>query len=256
MGKRQKIVITALGGGALVFVAMTTSVASGFFEMILILVIVYLLSVWSLRPGLSSIEHLTLLALPITLTAGVVVLAERPNLLIPWKYFLPLVFSAGLYVTLLAENVFHVSYDRSIPLLRAARTVGYLLTLGSVFLLSSVVFSLHFSAFMNSVIMLVVGGTAVGQALWQVELARTSMRSLILAAAISALTVGEVALVVSFWPAAPLLDGLVMTTVTYFLIGMVLHNWQANLDKRTVVEYALVGSAMILVLLFGTSWGG
>jgi Protein of unknown function (DUF5656) len=254
--KRQKVVVTSLVGGALVFVAMMTSLTSGFFEMGVVLVVVYLLSIWALRPGLSSEEHLTLLALPIILTAGVVLLVELPNLLIPWKYFLPPIFSAGLYVTLLAENVFHVSYDRSIPLLRAARTVGYLLTLGSVFLFSSVIFSFHFPAFLNSLIMLVVGGAAVGQALWHVELARTSMRLLVLASTIAALTVGEVAAVISFWPAAPLLSGLVMTTVTYFLIGIVQHSWQENLDRRTVVEYVLLGSVMIVVLLLGTSWGG
>jgi hypothetical protein len=256
MNKRQKVVVTALAGGTLVFAAMTTSLASGLVEIVVMLIAVCLLSIWALRPGLSFEEHLTLLVLPVLLTAGIVLLAERPNLLIPWKYFLPPVFSVGLYVTLLAENIFHVAYDRSIPLLRAARTMGYLLTLGTVFLLSSVVYSLHFSVLVNSLIMLVVGGAAVGQALWQVELARTSFRSLVLASAISMLAVGEVAAVISFWPAAPLVDGLVMTTVTYFLIGMVQHSWQDNLDRRTVVEYVLVGTVMMVVLLLSTSWIG
>ena len=256
MSKRQRVVLVALLGGALVFSTMLTSLVSGVFEIALVLVTMFFLSMWALRPDLSFEEYLTLLALPMLLTSGAVLLAERPNLLVPWKYFMPPVFSAGLYVTLLAENIFHVSYDRSIPLLRAARTVGYLLTLGTVFLLSSVFYSLHFSAIVNGLVMFVVGGAAVGQALWQVELARTSVRNLILAAAISALAVGEVAVAVSFWPAAPLVSGLVMTTVVYFLIGMVQHSWQENLERRTVLEYLVVGLLMMAVLLLSTSWSG
>lgn len=256
MGKRQRVVLVALLGGALVFAAMMTSLASGFFEMGFVLVVMFFLSVWALQPGLTMEENLTLLALPMILTAGAILLAERPNLLIPWKYFLPPVFSGIMYVTLLAENIFHVSYGRSIPLLRAARTVGYLLTLGAVFVLSSVFFSLHFSAIFNSLGMFVIGGTSVGQALWQVELARTSLRNLVLASSIAALSVGEVALVISFWPAAPLVSGLVMTTVVYFLIGIVQHSWQNYLERRTVMEYLLVGLVMMAVLLLSTSWSG
>ena len=115
---------------------------------------------------------------------------------------------------------------------------------------------MHFSAVVNGLVMIIVGAAAVGQALWQVELARTSFRNLLLASVVSAISVGEIAAVISFWPAPPLVSGLVLTTITYFLIGMVQHSWQENLDRRTVVEYVLVGSAMLLVLLLSTSWVG
>ena len=39
------------------------------------------------------------------------------------------VYGVVVYINLLAENIFNVSAERNIPLLRAARTVGYLVTL-------------------------------------------------------------------------------------------------------------------------------
>src|SRR5207302_1560815 len=95
MSKRQKVVLAALAGGAVVFVAMMTSLVSGLVEIVVIVGVVSLLSRWVLGPGLSWEEHLTVLTLPMLLAGGVALLAERPNLLIPWKYFLPPGFGIG-----------------------------------------------------------------------------------------------------------------------------------------------------------------
>src|SRR5581483_10636832 len=192
MTKRQKIVITPIISAALVWLAMTTSfLGPGLVEVVLVMGIAYLLSAWALQPDLTGFEYVTLLALPTLLTAGVVLTAEIPNLPVPWKYFLPPVYGAGMYVTLLAENIFNVSAERQVPLLRAARTIGYLLTLGVTFLVGGLVFSRHLPAYFNALAMSVAGGAGVGQALWQVSLNQTSRRKLVLASIISGFSVGQ-----------------------------------------------------------------
>lgn len=256
MSKRQKIVFAAMISAGLALTALVTNFLPGLVEVVVVGGISYLVCAWALQPDLDGWEYATLLALPVMLTVGTVLTGEKQNLPVPGKYFLPVIYGGLLYLSLLAENIFNVSVHRTIPLLRAARTVGYLLTLATVFLLASLIFTLHVASYFNFLMLFLVGGVAVGQALWQVELAATNRRKLVLASLVSALSVGELGLVVSFWPAHPLAAGLVITTLVYFLIGMIQHDWQENLDRRTVVEYVLVGVAVLVLLIFTTSWTG
>jgi hypothetical protein len=240
----------------LLLVATSTSFVSTAFEAAAVVVIVYGLSVWSLQPGLNPEEFLTLLALPTLLTVGAVLLSEQLNV-VPWRYFLPVAFGVGLYLTLLVENIFHVAASQVIPLLRAARTVGYLLTLGTMFILATLVFNLRMISYVNALVMFLVGGVVVSQALWSVRSLGMQKRGWLLSASlVSALVMGELALLLGFWPVRPLMAGLVMATMTYFLIGVVEHDWQNNLDRRTVIEYTVVGSLVLLLLIFTTSWTG
>lgn len=256
MSKRQKIATAAVIAAALVFGAMQTSLAQGLIEFVIVLLAVYGLSVWALQPGLAGLDYLTLLALP-TLLAGAVMLSiEVQEIIPPWKYFIPLGFGIGTYIVLLSENIFNVSTQRLVPLLRAARTVSYLLTLAVTFVLATLIFNRSLAAAVNGAVLFLVGGAAVAQALWPVNLQQTTRRKLVLASLVSAVSVGELALVISFWPVAPLGAGLAITTLVYFLIGLIQHDWQENLTGRAVTEYLTVTLIVFLVLLFSTTWSG
>ena len=52
-----------------------------------------------------------------------------------WLTRIPVVvlYAVGIYALLLTENIYNVAADRTIALLRAAHSVGYLLTLDNVF---------------------------------------------------------------------------------------------------------------------------
>ncbi len=256
MTKRQKIVTAAILSAALIFIAMVTDFAPALAEVVLVTGLTYLLSAWALQPDLSGWEYATLLTLPTLLTVGTALTVEVPNLLVPWKYFLPPSYGAGMYVILLSENIFNVSAVRVVPLLRAARTIGYLVTLGVTFVISTLIFTRNLPAPANFLTMALVGGSSVGQALWQVELDKTDRRKLVLASMVSALSVGELALVLSFWPVSPLAAGLGLTTLVYLIIGLIQHEWQESLTRRAVLEYLVVSSAVLLVLILSTSWGG
>lgn len=256
MTKRRKIVLASIFAAGLALLTTIANLEPGALEVVGVMALVYLACVWALQPIKSGLEYWTLLALPILLTAGVVLTIQTPNLPIPWKYFLPPGYGAALYVTLLAENIFNVSGERHVPLLRAARTVGYLMTLGVVFLVSSLLFTRHLPGYFNFLIMFLVGGAAVGQALWQVLLNKTNRRKLVLASLVSAISTGEIALVISFWPVAPLAAGLAITTLVYVLIGLIQHDWQENLTRRAIMEYLFVSVGVFLALLISTSWSG
>lgn len=256
MTKRRRIVLASIFAAGLSLFTMIAGLEPEVLEVVAAMVLVYLACVWALQPIMSGLEYGTLLALPILLTVGVILTGETPNLPVPWKYFLPPGYGAALYITLLAENIFNVSGSRLVPLLRAARTVGYLMTLGVVFLVSSLLFTRHLPAFFNLLIMFLVGGAAVGQALWQVLLNKTNRRKLVLSSLVSAISTGELALVISFWPVAPLAAGLAITTLVYVLVGLIQHDWQENLTRRAILEYIVVSVGVFLALLLSTSWSG
>ena len=256
MTKRRKIVLASIFAASLALLTMVANLGPGLVEVVVVMGLVYLACLWALQPIASRLELITLLALPLLLTTGVILTSQTPNLPVPWKYFLPPGYGAALYVTLLAENIFNVSGSRHVPLLRAARTVGYLMTLGVVFLVTALLFTRHLPAYFNFLIMFLAGGAAVGQALWQVLLNKTNRRKLVLASLVSAISTGELALVISFWPVAPLAAGLAITTLVYVLIGLIQHDWQENLTKRAIMEYLFVSVGVFLALLFSTSWSG
>lgn len=256
MTKRQKIVIASILAAGLSFVAMVTDLGPGLVEVVIAMGLVYLVATWALQPDIEGVEFATLLALPLLLTAGVVLTAEFENLPVPWKYFLPPSYGAGMYLILLAENIFNISEERQVPLLRAAQTIGYLLTLGATFLVATLIFAKHMPAWANFLSAFLVGGMAVGQALWQVQLGKTNIRKLVLDSIVSGLSVGELALVISFWPIHPLQGGVAVTTLVYVLIGMIQHHWQENLTRRALLEYLVISATVFLLLLASTSWSG
>lgn len=256
MTKRQKIVIASILAAGITFVTTITDLGPGLVEVVIAMGLVYILATWALQPDITGVEFATLLALPLLLTAGVVLTGDIQNLPAPWRYFLPPVYGAGMYLTLLAENIFNVSGERQVPLLRAAQTVGYLLTLGVIFLVATLIFTKHMPFWANFLAAFLAGGTAVGQALWQSQLRKTSLRSLILASLVSGLAIGELALVISFWPINPLQGGVAVTTLVYVLIGIIQHHWQENLTKRALFEYLVISTTVFLLLLASTSWTG
>jgi hypothetical protein len=256
MSKRRKIVITSIVSATLVLLATILNLQPEIVEIILVMGATYLLSSWALQPDLTGWEYATLLALPTLLTAGVILMAETPDAPVPWKYLVPPIYGAALYVILLVENIFNVSAERQVPLLRAAHTIGYLSTLGVAFLVSTLLFSKELPSYGNATVMFMAGAALVGQALWQIALDETDRKKLVTASLVSALVVGELALAISFWPVHPLGAGLALTTLVYVLIGAIRHDWEGNLKRRTLLEYLLLAALVFTLLFFTTSWGG
>ena len=99
----------------------------------------YLFAAVGLRKGLAGMEWVTLLTLPTLLTAAIALF----YFLLPvrWLTRVPVavLYAVGMYALLRTENIYNVAADRTIALLRAAQSIGYLLTLLTYFLLMQTV---------------------------------------------------------------------------------------------------------------------
>lgn len=214
------------------------------------------LSVFALWGELSGIKYFLLFLLPVFFVIG----ATLFYFLLPvrWLTRLPfaVVFAVSVYLLMLTSNIYNVAAIRTIALLRAANAVGLLFSLVSTFFLANVLFSFHLPFY------LVVLGTVfvtmplylVG--LWSYELEDFISKRVALYTAIFTLITTEIALIISFWPIAPINGALVLATVMYVLLGLGQFEFAQNLKRRVVYEHLGVALIVFIIVLITTRWGG
>lgn len=215
----------------------------------------YVLSVWSIYQDLHGFEFINLFVLPVllTLSFGLFIYRFQPGNEI--RLLLTVVYGIVVYINLLAENIFNVSAERNIPLLRAARTVGYLVTLFVSFAFFSLLFGLGLSWWVLTIISFLIGILIFAQAIWQVELEETLSRKLILMSLVAGLLLAELATALAFWPLTPPKVGLAMTAMVYVTLGILQHMIQKDLTSRAAFEYVFLAFSVLLFLIVTTTWG-
>ena len=215
----------------------------------------YLLSVWSIYRDLHGFEYINLFVLPVllTLSFGLFIYQFAPGSEV--RLLLSIVYGVVVYINLLAENIFNVSAERNIPLLRAARTVGYLVTLFVSFAFFSLLYGLGLSWWVLTVVSFLIGILIFAQAVWQVELEETLSRELIITSLVAGFLLAQLATALAFWPLTPPKVGLAMTAMVYVTLGILQHMIQKDLTKRAAFEYVFLALSVFLFLIVTTSWG-
>lgn len=216
----------------------------------------FILSAVGLHEDLAGIEWLTLLTLPVAFTAAISLF----YFLLPvrWLTRIPVVslYAVGMYALLLTENIYNVAATRTIALLRAAHSVGFVLTIGTFFLLMQTILSLHLFGFID---MVLVGGVSfllIFQFLWAIELTERASHRLITITSLSALVFSQIAWVFSFWPVPQVLKTLFFTTCFYSLVGMAQQYLMERLYKKTVIEFFSVTILVFIIVFLATNWRG
>ncbi len=254
--KRQEFVFVTALATVLLLLSQLVSVEFRYPMVIGISIIIYFLSALVLRDDLKGIEWFTLLALPTLFTAGVLLF----YFLLPtrWLTRVPVVlfYSIGFYALLLTENIYNVASVRTIALLRAAHTVGFLLTLVSFFLLlqSILAFRLPMAFHILAVGMLTYGLSY--QALWSVELTNDVSRRVGVLSFILSLLLMQLSWVFMIWPVSTTLVALFLTTYMYSAVGMAQQFLIDKLYKKTILEFTIVLTIVFFIFLFGTHWRG
>lgn len=254
--KRQLfVVITTLLTLGLVL----TQLASGELRYLLVAALstlTYLLSAFALREELHGIEWMTLLTLPTLYTAAIALF----YFLLPvrWLTRLPVaaLYALGMYALLLTENIYNVAAERTIALVRAAYSVGFLMTLVTFFLLAQTILAFRLPAILNVFAFLTVGFLLIFQSLWSMELAgSTSGRVWRLAIALS-VVLGQLAWAFSFIPVPSTLIALFYTTCLYGIVGMGQQYLVDRLYRKTVVEFFAVSAIVFFIVMLTVNWRG
>ncbi len=254
--KRQQFVITTLLLASGLLLTQTVSSDWRYVGVTILSTASYVLVVWVFREEFGGIEWLTIPMLPMLFTASIALF----YFLLPvrWLTRLPVValYAVGMYALLLTENIYHVARERSIALLRAAHSVGFLLTLVTYFLLLSTIVSFRATVVLNVLAIGVISFVLAIQSLWSVELEKHVSRSVITLSGVVGLVAAELAWIFTFWPVRTVLIALFLTTCFYGTVGMAQQYLAEKLYKKTVIEFFSVAFIVFVIVLFATRWRG
>ena len=210
---------------------------------------------WSLREGLAFDLTLLSLTLPVFFTLGVGFFW----FLLPTNIFtqIPILIFYGffIYILCLTENIFTVAAIRTIALLRAARGVGFVLTLLVSFLLFNTIVSLRQPFWISSSLVFLASFFIFFQGLWHVDLSTSFNRDLFSLSFIFSLVLLEISVAIFFWPTIVVVGSLFLTVSVYVLLGLGQAKIEGRLFPQTIREYLTVGILVLLSMFFATHWG-
>lgn len=211
---------------------------------------------WSLYEGLGKNMTLLTLVLPTFFTAGVGIFW----FLLPANVFarLPVIFfyGLGIYVLCLTSNIYTVATIRTIALLRAARGVGFVLTLVTSFLIYDAILSLRVPVYVTGLASAATSFPLFMQGLWTIPLETLFSKEVLNLSLVFSLIIGEMAVSLFFWPVTVVVGSLFLTVAVYMLLGLGQAKFEGRLFSQTVREYLVVGILVFIGMFFATRWGG
>lgn len=255
MSKRRRFVLTSillsLGFVAIQFL----NDQNRFWTIGALGILTVVLFAWSLWENLGRNMTLLTLVLPTMFTIGVGVFWFLLPSNIYTKIPIVLFYGIGMYVLSLTMNIYSVAAVRTIALLRAAKGVGFVLSLVTAFLVFDTLLSLRSELYVLAPLIFIISLPLYLQGLWTVTLDSKFSKSLLTLSAIFSLITAQIAVALYFWPVTVVVGSLFLTVTFYMLLGL----GQAKLDDRlfpaTVREYLVVGALVFMAVFFSTHWG-
>lgn len=241
---------------------------------IIVSILAYVFTAWVIFEDLKGIEWISLLILPVmfVLSAGLfsyylpvlvpsligvefnLEIASMIAFILRFFYFVLIGFS--LYAILLTENIFSVASVRSIALLRAARSVGFIMTLLVAVFFFHTILSLKLPFWGVGLMVAGISLLLAFQGLWSVDLKTENIAEVRRLSLVCAFLMGQLGMVMSFWPAGVFLGALVLSSGLYALLGLLQQRLSNRVFLGSYLEYVLFSVVVVMVTFFITSWRG
>lgn len=201
---------------------------------------------------LKGLEFITLLTLPtIFCLSMAAILVNFPNFSIFFKIIFYAVFFIFYYSLLLSLNVFNVVHEKTIPLLRAAYTVSFLITVFSSLPIFTTIYKVFLGLTWELGLVFLISFLLSFQSLWTVFLPIRNDRTVLKSSLALSLLVTETALVFSFYPLESFFRSLTLAAFFYIYLGFAHQYLRKSLNIKSLVEYGLVGLFIVsLVVLY------
>lgn len=213
-------------------------------------VVTYLLTAWSLHKDLRGMGWVVNLILPTMYPIAVALF----YFLLPQAWLtqmtVVLLFAISMYGLLLTANIFAVASIRTIQLLRAARAIGFLLSILTGAFFFHVIFSLRLPVWMVGGLVFIVALPVLWQGTWSYTVS-ASVRREFLYAIVGAVVLSEMAIALSFWLIDVPLASVMLAMGMYVSLGLFQHDLEGRLFRRTIQEY--LGFAGIVFVVVGVA---
>ena len=256
LSKRQRFVSATVILTVILILTQIVPSDSRYLFVIVLSIITFILTAICLHEDLKGIEWITLLVLPMLYSAAVSLF----YFLLPvrWLTRVPIavLYAFGFYALLLTENIYNVAANRTIALLRAAHSVGFLLTLVTYFLFVQTVFAFRFGPFPNIAAIGLLSFILIFQSLWAMELEEKASGRLVSVTVALTMVMVQLTWILSFWPVPRMMAALFIASVFYSLVGMGQQYIIEKMYKKTVIEFFLVCIVISAIFLATTRWRG
>lgn len=249
ISKRQRLLIASLILGFTLFIAQLANEPFRYSAIVFLIVLTIIFSIWSLKEDLNGIEFVTLVTLPILYSSAVgFSYFLFPNRLVTRLPILVL-YSTGMYIILLTENVYNVSAIRTIELIRAAHSAGLLLTSLTAFLLFNIIYTFHLPIYLHVFLIGLASFFLILQNVWSIELEERIKKRVVLYTILLSLSVVEISLVLSFWPVLTTIGAILLAIVVYVTLGLTQNFFMKQLTKRAALDYLIFAVFFFFILL-------
>ena len=216
----------------------------------------YLLTAWSLFKDLHGVNWVVNLILPTMYPVSVALFYFLLPQAAATRTIVVGLFGISMYGLLLTSNIFAVASIRTIQLLRAARAVGFLLSILTSAFLFHVIFSLHVQGWMVGGLALLVSLPILWQGTWSYVVSNTMKREFYYGL-VGAVIIAQLSIAMSFWLISVPLASIILAMGMYVILGLFQHDLEGRLFARTIQEYlgfaGIVFSVVVIAVLY--RWG-
>jgi len=149
-----------------------------------------------------------------------------------------------------------VAAIRTIALLRAARGVGFVLTLVTSFFVFDAVLSLKAEIYYLIPLIFLISLPLYFQGFWSVVLEKKFSKDILTLSLIGSLVTAEIGGALYFWPVTVMVGSLFLTVSFYMLLGLGQAQLEDRLFSTIVREHLVVGTLVLIAMFIATHWGG
>lgn len=274
MNKRTRFVLVSLIMAAGLGISQLISVDERLSVVLVLAIAAYILSIWVLFEDIKGIEWVTLMILPVlfTISSGLFVnyLPSAVPKIAGLRFDIGVsrlladvvrvgfifLYACGMYAILLTENIFSVASIRTIQLLRAARSVGFILSLVVGLFFFTTLLSLKLPFYLIGVSVFIVSTLLSIGGLWAVDLKNGEMKEIYLNSLIVGWLMAQAAMVLAFWPVKALMGSLMLIAGLYTLLGIFEQRMTNRVFVGNYLEYVVFSLVVLITGFLTTSWRG
>ncbi len=255
MSKRLRFIISSLFLSAGFIWIQFIDDSTKFLAIAILVLLTGIFSFWSFYEGLAKNMTLLSLILPMLFTLGVGIFWFLLPVSIYTRIPIVIFYGLGIYILSSTMNIYTVSSQKTIALLRAAHGVGFVLTLLTSFLLFDAILSIRLNLLYSSFLVFISSFLLFWQGMWSIELEKEFDMKTFQMALVSGLIVAELSALIFFWPVTVVVGSLFLTSGVYLLLGLGQAKIEDRLFPSVVREYLTVGLIVLIGMFFATRWG-
>jgi hypothetical protein len=252
--KRQRFILSSMILTGLLSLSTLLTYSQAQIFLIVIVVAVYFFTFFSVLEGIDGWEWTMLFLLPIYFTVAYnlffFLLPGRWITRVPYV----VIYAISIYGIMLSSNIFNVGEMKNLQLYKAASSVNFFYLILTFFLVFNLIFSFKLNFIFNFILIFLLSLPLVMQFYWSIN-PKTGLESQVKRSGVlTALIMGEVAMVFSFIPLTSNILALILTSVFYSIGGLFQAHIEERLFKERIQEFIFVLIFILIMSLFTINW--